>query len=129
MPPARNAARSHAAAPRRAPRPSPPRPRLRARVASRGSRVRWDRVGRVSLLIVLIAVLGLYVQHALSYLSTRSQADAEQALVQQLAHQNRALEAQQRALMEPATIARDARALGMINQGEQPYVITGRPAR
>ncbi|HEV3056064.1 MAG TPA: septum formation initiator family protein [Solirubrobacteraceae bacterium] len=129
MPPARSAARSHAAAPRRAPRASPPRPRLRARVASRGTRVRWDRVGRVSLLLVLIAVLGLYVQHALSYLSTRSQADAEQALVQQLARQNRALEAQRQALMKPATIIRDARALGMINQGERGYVITGQPAR
>jgi cell division protein FtsB len=128
MPPARSAARSHAA-PRRSPRPAPQRPRLRARVASRGTRVRWDRVGRVSLLLVLIAVLGLYVEHALSYLSTRSQANAEQALVQQLAHQNRALEAQQQALMKPATIIRDARALGMINQGERAYVITGRPAR
>jgi cell division protein FtsB len=129
MPPARSAARSHAAAPRRAPRVSPPRPRLRARVASRGTRVRWDRVGRISLLLVLVAVLGLYVEHALSYLATRSQADAEQALVQQLAHQNRALEAQQQALMKPTTIIRDARALGMINQGERGYVITGKPAR
>ena len=83
----------------------------------------------MSLLLVLIAVLGLYVQHALSYLSTRSQADAEQALVQQLAPQNRALEAQQQALMKPATIIRDARSLGMINQGERGYVITGQPAR
>jgi cell division protein FtsB len=74
-------------------------------------------------------VLGLYVQHALSYLSTRSQANAEQALVQQLARQNRALEAQRQALMKPATIIRDARALGMINQGERGYVITGQPAR
>lgn len=74
-------------------------------------------------------MLGLYVQHALSYLSTRSQANAEQALVQQLAHQNRALEAQRQALMKPATIIRDARALGMINQGERGYVITGQPAR
>ncbi|HWE34796.1 MAG TPA: septum formation initiator family protein [Solirubrobacteraceae bacterium] len=128
MPPARSAARSHAA-PRRSPRPSAPRPRLRARVASRGTLVRWDRVGRVSLLLVLLAVLGLYVEHALSYLSTRSQADAEQALVQRLAHQNRALEAQQQALLKPTTIIRDARALGMTNQGERPYVITGRPAR
>jgi cell division protein FtsB len=129
MPPARSAARSHAAAPRRESRATPPRPALRARVASRGTRVRWDRVGRISLLLVLMAVLGLYVQHALSYLSTRSQADAEQALVQQLAHENRALEAQQRALTEPATIIRDARALGMVNQGERAYVITGQPAR
>ena len=129
MPPARSAARSAAAAPRRSTRPPAPRLRLGARVASRGTRVRWDRVGRVSLLLVLVAVLGLYVEHALSYLSTRSQANAENALVQQLAHQNRSLEAQQRALNQPATIIRDARALGMVRQGERPYVITGQPAR
>jgi cell division protein FtsB len=86
-------------------------------------------VGRVSLLLVLAVVLGLYVQHGLSYLSTRSQADAEQALVQRLARENRALEAQQRALNDTSTIIRDARALGMVKAGERPYVITGLPAR
>ena len=130
MPPARSAARSHAAAPRRAPRVSPPRPRLRARVASRGTRVRWDRVGRVSLLVVLIAVLGLYVQHALSYLSTRSQADARARRSSSSSRTRIARSRRSRqALMKPATIIRDARALGMVNQGERAYVITGQPAR
>jgi cell division protein FtsB len=91
-------------------------------------RVRWDRVGRIGLLVVLVVVLGLYVQHALSYLSTRSQANREHAIVLELASQNHALERQQLALNDPATIIRDARALGMVQAGERPYVITGLPA-
>src|ERR1700721_3025530 len=130
MPPARSASaapRRSRATPGAAPRPRP-RPR---RVAQRGPRVRvrWDRAGRVSLLVVLAVVLGLYVQHALSYLSTRAQADRALATVHQLARDNRALEREQLALQQPATIIGDARALGMVKAGERSYVITGRPGR
>ena len=47
-------------------------------------RVRWDRVGRVSLLIVLCVVAGLYVQQALAYFAVRNQANHQRAIVQQL---------------------------------------------
>ncbi len=74
---------------------------------------------------MLAIVVGLYVQHALAYLSTRSEADQQQAIVRNLTRQNAQLEAQQRSLMQPATIERDARALGMVRLGEHPYVVTG----
>lgn len=79
------------------------------------------------LLVVLAVVLGLYVQQGLSYLSVRSQADQQSAIVKRLAHQNAVLARQQRALKNPATIAEDARKLGMIKPGERPYVVTGLP--
>jgi hypothetical protein len=88
-------------------------------------RVRWDRVGRVGLLVVLVIVIGLYVQHTLSYFSTRAQADQRQAIVQQLTRENTSLTRLQRSLSNPATILNDARALGMVRQGERPYVVTG----
>ena len=91
------------------------------------SRVRWDRVGRVALLIVLCVVAGLYVQQALAYLSVRSQANHQRAIVQQLSRANASLRAQQRSLNNPATIMRDARALGMVRPGEHPYEVTGLP--
>jgi cell division protein FtsB len=78
-------------------------------------------------LVVLTVVVGLYVQHALSYLSTRAQADQQQAVVQRLVRENAALEKQQQSLKDPATIVRDARALGMVRPGERPYVVTGLP--
>jgi len=88
-------------------------------------RVRWDRAGRVGLLIVLAVVVGLYVQHTLSYLAVSSQAGRQEAIVDQLTQQNRQLSAEQRSLSQPVTIVREARALGMIRPGERAYVIIG----
>jgi cell division protein FtsB len=88
-------------------------------------RVRWDRVGRVALLVVLTVVAGLYVQDALTYLATRSQAQAQQAIVKRLQRDNAALAREQQSLHDPATIQREARALGMVLPGERPYVVTG----
>lgn len=136
MPPARSAAarltsaRSAAPRPRTspAPRPSRPRPRPR-RVQAHGPRlrVRWERVGRYGLLVVLTIVVGLYVEHALAYVSTRGQADQQQAVVRSLQRQNAQLARAARSLSDPATIVHDARALGMVRPGERPYVISGLP--
>lgn len=82
-------------------------------------------MGRTSLLVVLAVVLGLYVKQAISYFSVRSQAEQQMAVALKLERQNRALEREQQTLQSPATIQRDARALGMVRQGERPYVITG----
>jgi cell division protein FtsB len=90
-------------------------------------RVRWDRIGRVGLLVVLAVVAGLYVQQALAYLSVRSQSQQQKAIVRQLERQNAALAVQERSLRDPATVQREARALGMVRLGEHPYVITGLP--
>lgn len=118
---------------------TPPRRNSRTRtrsarprkVASRGlrGRVRWDRIGRVSLLLILGVVAGLYVQRAVAYFSVRSQADQQRAVVQQLSRSNASLRAQQRSLNEPATILSDARALGMVRPGEHSYEVTGLPGR
>jgi cell division protein FtsB len=83
----------------------------------------------VGLLVVLAVVAGLYVQHAVAYLSVRSQSQQQQAIVRDLEHQNATLAAQERSLKNPATVQREARALGMVRMGEHPYVITGLPNR
>lgn len=88
-------------------------------------RVRWERVGRFGLLFVLAIVVGLYAQHILSYLHTRAQANQQQAIVTSLQRQNAQLRARARELSNPATIVRDARGLGMVRPGEQPYAVTG----
>lgn len=91
--------------------------------------MRWDRVGRVSLLVVLCVVAGLYAQRALAYLSVRSQDSQQRAIVQQLTRSNASLRAQQSSLTDPATILTDARSLGMVRPGEHPYEVTGLPGR
>lgn len=84
-------------------------------------------MGRTALLLVLIAVFGLYLQQGLALLSVRSNTHQQQAEVVQLQRQNAQLSAQQQALQNPSTIQEDARALGMIWPGERPYVVTGLP--
>jgi cell division protein FtsB len=81
----------------------------------------------VVLLVVLAVVLGLYVQQGLTYLSTRSQANQQAAIVQRLARQHRQLIRQQNSLNNPATIVKEARELGMVKAGERPFVVTGLP--
>jgi cell division protein FtsB len=123
MPPARSAT----ADPRRHPRPAP---RKHPRLITRGPklRVRWERVGRVGLLVVLAIVVGLYVEHTLSYFATHTQADRQQAIVHRLTHQNAQLARQVKSLNNPSTIVSQARALGMVRPDERPYVITGQAA-
>ena len=122
-------ARTATAPPRRqTTRKATPRPRRVAVSGFRG-RVRWDRVGRVSLLVVVGIVAGLYVQRGIAYFSVRAQADQQSAIVQRLSRSNASLRAQQRSLNEPGTILSDARALGMVRPGEHPYEVTGLPGR
>src|SRR5947207_12033428 len=116
-------ARSATAAPRRRARTSSPPRRVTVPVPV--LRVRWDRAGRIGLLVVLVVVVGFYVQHTLSYFSTKSQFDQQQAIVNRLQRQNAALEREQKSLSDPATIVHAARELGMVRPGERPYVITG----
>jgi cell division protein FtsB len=119
MPSARSASATSGARPRAAAGPH----RLARRPPH--ARVRWDRVGRVALLVVLGVVGLLYVQHALSYLSARAQFNAQGTIVRRLERDNARLAQEQRALRDPATIVLDARKLGMVRPGERSYVITG----
>jgi hypothetical protein len=93
------------------------------------ARVRWDRVGRIGLLLVLAAVASLYVTHTIAFLKAKAQADAQLSIVDGLIRANARLEREQQALSRPAVIAAKARRLGMVRLGEHPYVVMGVPAR
>ncbi|HET9103559.1 MAG TPA: septum formation initiator family protein [Solirubrobacteraceae bacterium] len=133
MPSARSAtaARRSATAPSRsqASRAQARRPPRLAALRDPILRVRWDRAGRIALLVVLTVVVGIYAQRTLAYLSTSAQASHQQRIVDRLQSQNAALAHQLRSLNQPATIVRDARVLGMVRPGEQSYVLTGHAAR
>ena len=82
-------------------------PRL-ARATAR-LRVRWERVGRIGLLVVLtVVVVGLYVEHTLSYVATHAQAGRQQAIVTKLTRQNAQLTREEKALNTPSTIVSQA---------------------
>jgi cell division protein FtsB len=117
MPPAGSAA---------ARRPSAP-PTATTALGAAALRVRWDRVGRTALLLLLLAVAIAYVGPARSLLSTWQESNAKQAQVQQLQREHEALVQRARALRDPQTVQAEARRLGMVKPGERSYVVRGLP--
>jgi cell division protein FtsB len=99
------------------------------RLPARQSRVRWDRIGRLALLFVLVGLLYLYIGPARSYWATFHNAKAKRAEVARLERENGRLRARQRALHQPSTLETEARRLGMVRPGEVPYVVRHLPKR
>ena len=89
--------------------------------------IRWDRVSRVALLVVLLGMLFLYVGPARSYWSTVQEAKHRRAEVARLKHENTKLRARRDALRNPAALEREARRLGMVRPGERSYVVKHLP--
>lgn len=92
-----------------------------------GARVRWDRLGRVAMLGVLVALLYLYASAGVHVLSTWRQSRHDDATVATMEHEHTGLVAQRETLTRAGTLETEARQLGMIKSGEQPYVISGLP--
>src|SRR5690606_15916815 len=88
-------------------------------------RIRWDRVARTALLVVLVGVLGLYVQPLHSYVSTWRESKQRSAEVAELERENARLRARRAELHDPEALEREARRLGMVRPGERAYVVQG----
>jgi cell division protein FtsB len=97
-------------------------PRLRAR-----PHIRWDRVGRIALLLVLVGVLALYVNPLRSWWSTNQESQQRGAEVAELERENKALRKRRAALKDPRALENEARRLGMVKPGERAYVVEGLP--
>jgi cell division protein FtsB len=89
--------------------------------------VRWDRVGRVALLVVLGFVLLLYAGPARSYWQTWRQSKTKHAELRRLEAEHERLLARRRELREPASLMREARRLGMVRRGERAFVVQELP--
>ena len=92
-----------------------------------GGSVRWDRVGRVALLVVLGGVLLLYAGPARSYWQTWRESRAKHAELRRLEGEHARLLERRRELREPASLMREARRLGMVRRGERAFVLQDLP--
>ena len=102
------------------------RPAPRARTArSRGSRVRWDKLGRVILVLALFAVLASYIHPALGFVSAWNDKRSAAAELSELRREHDSLKAKTTSLDSHAAAERAARRLGMVADGERAYVIQG----
>jgi cell division protein FtsB len=107
-----------------------PKPRARARqrgVRRQGQGIRWDRVARTMLLVVLLAVLVSFLGPATKYVRTWQLARETRGEVRQLKSDNERLRREARILKDPQQVQLRARQLGMARPGERVYVVRGLP--
>ena len=104
------------AAPRRA-----PRRRVQRRVGP--SRIRWDRVGRIALVLVLFGVMISYLNPMVSLLEAWQGSKSSEQQLAQLKQEKVDLTRELREASSPATLEREARRLGMVKPGEHAYVV------
>jgi cell division protein FtsB len=104
------------AAPRRA-----PRRRVQRRVGP--SRIRWDRVGRIALVLVLFGVMVSYLNPLVNLLEAWQGSKSSEAQLSQLKQERVQLTNQLREASSPATLEREARRLGMVRPGEHAYAV------
>jgi cell division protein FtsB len=97
------------------------------RRAARRPQIRWDRVGRVFLLGVLVAILTMYASPLQRWFTQRSTAREDTAQLRELETHNRELKAKLGALKQPEALELRARRLGMVRQGERAFVIQNLP--
>lgn len=106
-------------------------PRYRARVTPRGtrgsrlSRIHWDRLGRVVLVIALIVIVLSYIRPALNAFDNWRESKAAEAELSRVQEENRRLERQAKALEGDAAMIVEARKLGLVSAGEKAYVVDG----
>jgi hypothetical protein len=120
-----------AAAPPRARRAAPPldaaavrRPAVQRAPAAR---IRWDRVGRVAMLLGLIVLLYLAISPLRSLITDFHVSAQRRAQVEALRKQAAALSAEERALSLRGTRQIEARNLGLARPGEHLYVVYNLP--
>ena len=111
------------------PQPRPSRPRAAAGRGRRATGIRWDRVGRVALLLVFAFIVFLYVGPAKTYVATLKESSQRSGEVQRLSVDNQRLRARRAALRNPAVLEAEARRLGMVRPGERPYILENLPGQ
>ena len=79
------------------------------------------------MLCLLVALAYLYLSAGIRIFSTWRQARSDSAQVATLEHEHTLLAHQHEALGRRGTVEEEARRLGMMRAGEQPYVIPGLP--
>jgi cell division protein FtsB len=89
------------------------------------SRVRWDRIGRVALTLVLLGVLVSYLNPVVNLVDAWSDSRTSKERLAELRIENAKLKEQVDDASSTAVLEREARRLGMVRPGERAYVIRG----
>lgn len=104
-------------------------PRRRASAGLKAGGIRWDRLGRVALLVLLGAILLMYVSPAKHWWESTRTASAQSQELQHLEAENKRLKERAATLQNPDTLELEARKLGMTRSDERAFVIENPPKR
>jgi cell division protein FtsB len=104
-----------------------PRPRRASANLRGGPGIRWDRLARIGLLVMLGGILLLYVSPAKHWLEQSGTAKSQLQELQSLQAENRHLAHKVRTLQNPDALEHEARRLGMVKVGERSFVIENPP--
>jgi cell division protein FtsB len=91
----------------------------------RGSRVNWERLGRVVLVLVLAAVIASYIRPTLNLIDAWRDSRSEATHLSQLERENQQLQERLAELAQPDAAERAARRSGMSRADELPYHLRG----
>jgi cell division protein FtsB len=89
------------------------------------SRIRWDRLGRIVLVLVLFGVLVSYLNPLVNLLQAWQGSKSSDAQLAQLKQEKTELTNRLREDSSPAALEREARRLGMVKSGEHAYIVHG----
>jgi cell division protein FtsB len=115
---------SNAYAPSRTKR-RPAARRRRPGARSGASRIKWDRIGRIALVLVLFAVAYSYLNPAIDLFKTYRSTTAAKAEFHTLLQENKRLHHAIQSADEPAVVERIARRQGLSGEGETNFVLHG----
>ena len=93
-----------------------PRPRTQ-------TTIQWQKVGRLALLFTLFVIVLLYIRPVAHWVQQRQTAAHSQADLRDLQREHDRLEARLHQLSGTGAVERQARKMGMVRQGERPYVV------
>lgn len=93
----------------------------------RRTSIRWDRVGRAALLLLVAVIVLLYISPVRHWLAQSETADRQRSELRQLGREQEELQARIAGLRGQDAIEREARRLGMVRPGERAIVIENLP--
>ncbi|MEA2484819.1 MAG: hypothetical protein QOC55_2766 [Thermoleophilaceae bacterium] len=103
--------------------------RPRSRTSAPRPSIQWQKVGRLALLFTLFVIVLLYIRPVAHWVQQRSTAAHSAADLHDLQREHDRLQARLKQLSGPGAVEHEARKMGMVRQGEKPYVIEQPPGR
>lgn len=85
----------------------------------------WERLGRITLVLVLFAILVLYVNPVVNFIDAWRDSRAEATQLAELKGENEKLRERAATLSQADAAERGARSLGMVEPAERSIVIRG----